>query len=166
MKKVHVGDEGCTQFFQRYVPKYAEPLELLGELDELVATLCLASSYLHSAGLDELVEVLEREVSRLSKVMSYVAGYGSKPVDETVVRELEKMIDDMWRELGTDFGFTYPTRCLEASLLNLARTVCRRVERRAAKLLHQGVLDRDTYRYLNRLSDLLFVAMLHAMKRR
>ncbi len=52
-----------------------------------------------------------------------------------------------------------------ATHLNLARTVCRRAERAVVELVQDGIADKETGRYLNRLSDFLFVAARVAAKR-
>lgn len=73
------------------------------------------------------------------------------------VKEIDEKIHKLWSELTKTFKFTIPSGPLEVTVLNPARAICRRVERRAVKLLRDEVLDEVTYKYLDRLSDLLYV---------
>ena len=73
------------------------------------------------------------------------------------VVELEAHIDALEEELEPLKRFILPGGCAAAAAFHLARTVCRRAERRLVALGHQEPLDGPGLQYLNRLSDLLFV---------
>ncbi len=73
------------------------------------------------------------------------------------VEELEAKIDLFEQELAPLKNFILPGGTQAAAALHLARTVCRRVERAAVALDREEALDERVLRYLNRLSDLLFV---------
>ena len=74
---------------------------------------------------------------------------------------MDREISELWKKLPPLRRFIVPGPPLEAAAVNWARAVCRRVERRAVELLRQGFLHPEVYRYLNRLSDLLFVYLRH-----
>mgnify|MGYP005639737843 CR=1 FL=1 len=144
------------------LPKDSPPVEFVGEVDELVAVLGIARSLLEEK--EELKEI-SSEIKAMQVKLMRIAGYvalGGKgrtvaPVSESEIKELENKVSRMWVELVKTRKFTVPSGPLEVTVLNLARAICRRVERRAVKLLRSAVLDEFTYKYLNRLSDLIYV---------
>ena len=73
------------------------------------------------------------------------------------IEELEAKIDVFESELAPLKNFILPGGTQSAAALHLARTVCRRVERGVVALAREETLDERVLRYLNRLSDLLFV---------
>jgi len=73
------------------------------------------------------------------------------------IEELEAKIDLFEKELAPLKNFILPGGTPAAAALHLARTVCRRVERGAVALDREEPLDERVLRYINRLSDLLFV---------
>ena len=77
--------------------------------------------------------------------------------DEEHVNDLEKWIDAMDSELPPLKNFILPSGGLAASTLHVARTVCRRAERDLVGLYQAEQIDQQTYRYVNRLSDYLFM---------
>ncbi len=83
---------------------------------------------------------------------------GLPKVEERHVTALETSIDAMNGELGALKNFILPGGSPAAAQLHLARAVCRRAERRLATLTHNEAVSPWTIRYLNRLSDWLFVA--------
>ena len=74
------------------------------------------------------------------------------------VERLEEWIDDMTDELPELTSFILPTGGRASAQLHVARTVCRRAERRTVGLVENGVCDPNILRYLNRLSDFFFTA--------
>jgi len=85
---------------------------------------------------------------------------GSLRILDGQVTRLEREIDQLNAELGALTSFILPGGSPAAAALHLARTVCRRAERRAVSLAAaEGVsVNPAALKYLNRLSDLLFVA--------
>lgn len=74
------------------------------------------------------------------------------------IDELEYWIDKLTDELPELTVFILPTGAVAAAQLHVARTVCRRAERRLVPLIEQGVCDPNAFKYLNRLSDFFFTA--------
>jgi len=72
--------------------------------------------------------------------------------------DLERLIDAMDTMLPPLKAFILPGGCAAAAMLHLARTVCRRVERRAVSLAETEPIPTGAVTYLNRLSDFLFTA--------
>ncbi len=78
-------------------------------------------------------------------------------MSEPDVAELESWIDRLEGELEPLRNFVLPGGTRAAALLHLARTLCRRAERRVVSLSEEEALEPVVLRYMNRLSDLLFV---------
>jgi len=78
--------------------------------------------------------------------------------DAAHIERLEEWIDVMTDELPELTSFILPTGGRASAQLHVARTVCRRAERRTVGLVEEGVCDPNVLRYLNRLSDFFFTA--------
>jgi cob(I)alamin adenosyltransferase len=86
-------------------------------------------------------------------------------IDDARISSLEKSIDDCDRELDPLKAFIVPGGTPKAAALHLARTICRRAERRVISLQHKTEIPQIVVIYLNRLSDLLFSLARVASKR-
>lgn len=157
------GDQGETDLLGGgRVSKDCARVEAYGAVDELNACLgrCAAESH-H----DDLREIVQDIQSLLFELGGYLAAPDAErrerasipqPQDPDVER-LEAHIDALEAELEPLKRFILPGGTLAAAALHLARTVCRRAERRAVALHQLEPLSAAALRYLNRLSDLLFV---------
>ena len=162
------GDDGTTSLADgTRVHKHADLLESYGSLDELVAWLGVCKALVRSqdwrAGRAErewLASSLDQIQQELMGVASLLAK-ASVELDlaESTVR-LERLMDEMSARLEPLTEFVVPGRCVVESWLHVARTVCRRAERTAVRARAPG----DVLAYLNRLSDLLFVAARFASR--
>jgi cob(I)alamin adenosyltransferase len=161
------GDKGDTGLFGgARVRKDVIRVEAYGSLDELNACVGVAVSGLRSSE-HELAEVLSRIQSELFDIGAELATppdlAGTKlasrvpRVGEAQVRSLETEIDRYEAQLAPLKTFILPGGCQAAAALHLARTVARRVERRVVTLSAHEVINPELLKYLNRLSDLLFV---------
>lgn len=158
------GDRGETSLLGgRRVAKDDPRVEAYGSVDEVCAFVGAARAEALEAGFQEegprefLIAVLDRCQDAVMRLCAQVAspdGRAPVAVAEADVDEVERAIDRAQAEVEPLDRFVLPggTR-LEASL-HVARTVCRRAERRVVAL-RDGSLDAGA-RYLNRLSDLLF----------
>ncbi len=82
---------------------------------------------------------------------------GHKAVSQKQVAQLEQTLDDLNQHLKPLKEFILPGGSPAAAMCHVARTVCRRAERRVVSLSKNEVLSKVAVQYLNRLSDLLFV---------
>lgn len=156
------GDTGETSLFDNSrVSKADARVDAYGEVDELNA--CLGAVL--AAGVDrdlaEAVETIQKELfavgARLADPAARIAARVTKAaVGEAEIARLEATIDRLQIELPPLRRFILPGGSLAGALLHVARTVCRRAERRVVGLGPDAV-DPDVLVYLNRLSDLLFV---------
>lgn len=156
------GDRGQTQLSDgSRVPKNSARTELMGELDELNAALGLAAATGLPAELVEPMGQVQNELFNLGAELSF-----SQPADipsamplvgdEDVLR-LEASIDRMAAQLGPLRNFILPGGSVAGAHLHLARTVCRRAERRLVALAAESSVRETCLSYLNRLSDALFM---------
>ena len=164
------GDAGETSLFDNTrVSKADARVDAYGELDELNACLGAARAEALDADLQATVERIQRELfalgARLADPSARISARVTKAaVAEADVQRLESAIDTLEQELPPLRRFILPGGAAPGALLHLARTVCRRVERRIVALGPDAV-EPIVVTYLNRLSDLLFV-MARAANRR
>lgn len=155
------GDMGETSLFDNTRVSKAHPrVDAYGEVDELNA--CLGA--VRAAGVDPEVaasiEAIQRDLfalgAHLADPAEKIADRVTKAVlDEAAVGRLEQLIDRFEAALPPLRRFILPGGSTAGALLHLARTVCRRAERRIVAL--ERAADPIAVVYVNRLSDLLFV---------
>jgi cob(I)alamin adenosyltransferase len=159
------GDEGETGLlFGERVPKADLRCEAYGTLDEAKAALGLARAHSRDAYLKELIEELQSGLSRLCTELASEPARRAEfekrfqPVDASMTQRLEELIDTLSAQMGPLRGFVMPGGSAASAALDMSRAIVRRAERRAVALKEQGLLPNpEAIRYLNRLSDLLFV---------
>lgn len=157
------GDRGETDLIgSGRVAKDHRRVEAYGAVDELNAFIGHAAA---STPEDDLLKLLESIQRALFSLGAYLAtpetrhqeAMGMGPPDATEIEALETHIDTLESELAPLQRFVLPGGTAGAAAFHLARTVCRRAERRAVALAREESVDDLAVRYLNRLSDLLFV---------
>ncbi len=157
------GDGGETDLFGgERVAKDALRVETYGAVDELNASLGVCAAASSHADVRALVEEIQSTLFSLGSYLatpeaSHRAKAGIPEPAEAEVSALEKQIDALESEVPPLEVFILPGGSPPAAAFQLARTVCRRAERRAVALHHEQPLSPVLLRYLNRLSDLLFV---------
>jgi len=156
------GDQGYTGLIgKERVPKWDPRPDTFGTLDEATSALGIARAVTQNARVRELILSLQRELYLLMAelALSPEAYAGSQfKITEAHVAELERVSEELKSEVEIGNVFVIPGETLPSATLDLARTVVRRGERLAAHLFHDGVItNQEVLRYLNRLSDLLFV---------
>jgi cob(I)alamin adenosyltransferase len=163
------GDQGRTRLATgAAVSKSDARVEAYGAVDE--ANACLGLVRLHTAddpGLDAMLGRIQNELFDLGADLATPAGDKPGPaalrILDSQVERLEAEIDALNAELPELTSFVLPGGTPAAAALHLARTVCRRAEREAVRLAEAGEpVGPPALRYLNRLSDFLFVAARHA----
>jgi cob(I)alamin adenosyltransferase len=168
------GDAGDTGLFGGgRVPKSHPRVEAYGEVDELNATIGLARSIEMMPRIDEVLAPIQRDLFAIGALLATPDREKMRQhlekarVDEERVAELEHAIDDSDRELEPLKSFILPGGTPKAAALHVARTVCRRAERRVVELqeLHETEIPQLVVIYLNRLSDLLFTLARLANRR-
>lgn len=166
------GDSGDTGLFGGgRVPKDDPRVEAYGDVDELNAVIGLARAVDVIPRIDEVLVSVQRDLFAIGALLATpdrekMAQHLEKArIDEHRIAELEQAIDDADAELEPLRAFILPGGTSKAATLHVARTVCRRAERRVVQLQHDVDLPALAVIYLNRLSDLLFTLARLANKR-
>jgi cob(I)alamin adenosyltransferase len=156
------GDAGETSFFDgSRVSKADKRVDAYGEVDELNACLGAARGACQDADLGDALAAIQQQLfavgARLADPSVKIAERVTKAgVQEADVERLEQLIDRLETELPPLRRFILPGGGAAGAWLHVARTVCRRAERRVVGL-GEGAVEPIVVTYLNRLSDLLFV---------
>jgi len=149
------GDKGKTAFLGGVVPKSNPRVEAYGSVDELNAVLGIVIAFAENNELKDSLSAIQRD---LFVVGSELASVGvKKHINPARVSEIESQIDKVEELLPPLNHFILPGGSKNASLLHLARTICRRAERRMVALSEKEKINLDLIVYMNRLGDYLFV---------
>lgn len=149
------GDDGTTGLGDgKRVAKDSPRVEAYGTVDELNSILGLVLAYDLPDTVRECLVGVQHDLFDLGGEFS-VPGY--QAIQENYVTRLETQLDDFNADLPTLKEFILPAGGHATSTTHLARTVCRRAERRAITLAQTEQVNPAAIHYLNRLSDLLFV---------
>ena len=161
------GDAGETSLGDgSRVSKLDPRIEAFGTVDELNAVLGLAILSLEDTEAADLLRTIQNDLFDLGadlcvpeRPKSGRAARARPPLRITAdhVRPLEQTIDRFNAALDPLTSFVLPGGTAASAWLHLARTVCRRAERRVVLLGRKETINAQTIIYLNRLSDLLFV---------
>lgn len=155
------GDDGTTSLSGgRRVPKHSLRVEAYGSVDELIAWIGLIRDEQINEKRKELLVYIQGQLMRCAAALAYDSqnNAGRKVLPETgSINELEKEIDLMEETLPKLNNFILPGGHIFVSHCHIARCVCRRAERAVARLNLSEESPEIVIRFLNRLSDFLFV---------
>ncbi len=150
-----VGDEGETHLADgSRVGKVSLRIDVIGDIDELNASLGMAEACCEMAEIGHEITWLQH---RLFDLGAELAQPDHPRFTENDVLELEIRIDRIDAELPPVREFILPGGGQLAAQLHFARAVCRRAERNLWRLAERERSNPETLKFLNRLSDLLFV---------
>jgi len=166
------GDTGLTSLFGGgRVPKDSARVEAYGAVDELNSALGVAVSFLRQRTLAKTLQGIQNELFNVgSELASETGGKASADVGrlflepEAKIRALERLIDTYDAKVEPLRTFILPSGSQAGALLHLCRTVCRRAERAVVRLAREEPVNPELVKYLNRLSDLLFVLARYVNK--
>jgi cob(I)alamin adenosyltransferase len=166
------GDAGDTGLFGGgRVPKNDIRVEAYGDVDELNATIGFARAIDVLPRIDEVLVPIQRDLFAIGALLATpdrdkMRQHLEKAnVDDQRIESLERAIDAGDAELEPLRSFIVPGGSPKAAALHVARTVCRRAERRVVELGAETEIPPIVIIYLNRLSDLLFTLARVANKR-
>jgi cob(I)alamin adenosyltransferase len=166
------GDAGDTGLFGGgRVPKNHARVEAYGDVDELNACLGVAISAGSLPDLDATLSAIQHDLFAIGALLATpdrdkMRGHLEKArIDDARVAELERAIDTGDTELEPLRAFIMPGGSPKGAALHVARTVCRRAERRVVGLPADMEIPAVVVVYLNRLSDLLFTLARVANRR-
>ena len=166
------GDEGQTGLFGGgRVGKDHPRVDAYGDVDELNAVLGMARAVEMMPRIDEVLVPIQRDLFGIGALLATPNPEKMRQqletarLDDERIAQLERAIDDGESELEPLKAFIVPGGTPKAAALHVARTVCRRAERRVVHLQHEVEIPQLVVVYLNRLSDLLFVLARVANRR-
>jgi cob(I)alamin adenosyltransferase len=156
------GDDGTTGLVGgTRVKKYDVRLEAYGTVDELNASIGVIRSFELPANYMKYITEIQNKLfnigSRLASDEKGEAVTSGLSITEKHIAELEKAIDELDEELPELTQFILPGGTPAAAYCHVARTVCRRAERRILEFSEQTFVQPEIIKYINRLSDFLFV---------
>ncbi|NTV31298.1 cob(I)yrinic acid a,c-diamide adenosyltransferase [candidate division WWE3 bacterium] len=152
------GDNGRTSLATgERINKDDRKAQLIGAIDELNVVIGITRAHLvdipHSYEINQLLFNIQQILFTLG---SNIAG-ANLPFPESLVENLEKMIDYYEQKLPPLHNFIIPGGSKAAAFCHLARTQCRSAERHMVALHHVNKLNPTQLKFINRLSDALFV---------
>jgi cob(I)alamin adenosyltransferase len=155
------GDKGKTSLLGgKRVSKSDMRIEAYGTVDELNANIGLLKDYDISEDSKVSLLKIQHDLFKIGSVLACEVApdqYGLSRIQDTDISDIETLIDKMEEELPVLKNFILPGGDLATSQCHIARCVCRRAERYIVLLSEEEVIDDAIIRYLNRLSDYLFV---------
>ncbi|MCX7930099.1 MAG: cob(I)yrinic acid a,c-diamide adenosyltransferase [Chlorobi bacterium] len=158
------GDRGTTALFGGgRVPKYDVRIETYGTIDELNSTIGVVIAHEQTP---QEIRIVLMELSAFLLVLGSDLATPDQQSSRMVVPRiepkhvtwLEEWIDRWDESLPPLKNFILPTGSMPSALLHVARTICRRAERRAVELAEREHIGEAIIPFLNRCSDFLFVA--------
>lgn len=153
------GDEGLTSLTrEKEVFKDDIRIEANGMLDELNASLGVVKTSLRPSAQWQRIEAIQNMIACVMGVVAGAAMDSSEPL-EMLTRQLEEDIDAM--QSDDKFCFVVPGETLLNAWIHVARTKCRTAERRLWTMHKQYPLNTSVMKFINRLSDYLFVLTLN-----
>jgi len=151
------GDKGKTALLGgAVVPKDDPHVEAYGSIDELNALLGTVLSFSEKPDIKQSLTRIQNDLFIVGAELATKKGK-TKTIPPARISEIEEEIDALSAQLPPLKHFVIPGGSKTASLLHLARTVCRRAERKVVVLSKKEKVNPDILTYLNRVGDLLFV---------
>src|SRR5215470_5188439 len=152
------GDAGYTSLLgERRVPKYDPRPDTFGTVDEATSALGVARAATTDPQAREIILHMQRDLYLLMGELA-TPPENLEAVGIQMTAEHTQWLDTLEAQLKAEVDipnkFVIPGDTLDGAALDVARTIVRRAERMAARLMHEGIVrNPEVVRYLNRLSD-------------
>lgn len=152
------GDKGITYLADSNKVNKDDPrVKAFGEVDELNSQLGVIISGPCTATTTKILERVQSELFIIGSDLSTSLSEGQKRIIPEQVDAITAGVHAIERELEPLNSFIIPGGCETAAHLHKARTICRRTERSVVELSRKDRINPEILRYLNRLSDMLFL---------
>ncbi len=155
------GDKGTTALIGgKRVKKYNDRIEAYGTADELTSYLGLIRDSILDANIKDQISVIQNNLMVLGGELAADDNFDLNKIPTVknhYIVWLEQRIDELEEELPPITVFVLPGGHMAVSHCHVARTICRRAERRTILLSEEHQISDLIIQYLNRLSDYLFV---------
>jgi cob(I)alamin adenosyltransferase len=161
------GDGGKTTFFGCGMVRKNDPrIEVFGSLDELNSIIGVSLCFIEDRRLKDVLKKIQNDLFQVGADLGSTAipGNGLPRISGGHILELENHIDQLEERLGMPKAFILPGGTQASAFLHLCRTVTRRVERNMVNVMDVLNINENLIKYLNRLSDFLFVLARQANK--
>ena len=156
------GDSGMTSLFGgKRVKKSNSRIEAYGTVDELNSVLGIVLTEDVSKRTEQILKEVQSTLFTIGSELatpSNVTSKSKQSLAKEEIESLEQYIDQLESELPELKNFILPGGKKSAALLQFARTICRRAERRIIDIESEEEINFNIMIYFNRLSDLLFVS--------
>lgn len=150
------GDDGTTGLGDgSRTQKDSLRVEAFGTVDELNSAIGVLIASVENESLASMLLDVQHDLFDLGGELCIP---GAEVIADRHTKRLEDELDQLNADLPPLKDFILPGGCRSAAQAHLARTICRRAERRLISLARQEPVNEPVIHYLNRLSDLLFVA--------
>jgi len=154
------GDKGLTSLYGgTRIPKSHIRIEAYGTIDELNSFMGLLNDQIHDNDVNELILEIQKRLFTIGANLSTANDKHVTPPDiiDSDIELLENSIDNMEATLPPLKSFILPGGHETVSNCHIARTICRRAERRIIAIDIEENVEPIIIKYVNRLSDYLFV---------
>jgi cob(I)alamin adenosyltransferase len=156
------GDDGTTGLGDGSRTDKDDPrIEAIGAIDELNSTLGLLLSHELPQRIQECLMPIQHSLFDIGGELCLPGQSARRTFGTGQIEALEVELEKLNADLPPLREFILPGGCPAAAVCHFARTVCRRAERRLVSLARSADLNPAAVKYLNRLSDLLFVMARH-----
>lgn len=151
------GDKGETSLWSgQRVSKDSLRVECYGTIDELNSFLGDAKHYLELDESKNIIEEIQDDLFKVAGQLACISKEFVKPINEKDVERITEYVHKYEKEVSLK-GFVIPGSTKGSAKLDICRTIARRAERLIVKLDREEKLDSLILKYINRLSDLLFI---------
>lgn len=152
------GDKGETSLYDgKRIRKDDIRVESYGTIDELNSSLALARNFVEDKQIIEIIYKIQRELFDVAGELATEDDQKFKgKITEEHIEYLERMIDDYLEKMPKMDRFIIPGTNKASASLHVARTVCRRAERRILTLKKDEYISDTLLKYINRLSDAIY----------
>jgi len=152
------GDKGETGLYDgTRLWKNNGRVEAYGEIDELNSHIGLVRAHTKRGKIDEILRVVQQDLFVLGGDLASIQATAKVPrISRSHTADIEQALDTIHDQLEPLRRFILPGGGVVAAELHVARSVCRRAERRVVALAREGSVNSEVVTYLNRLSSLLF----------
>lgn len=151
------GDKGETSLLTgERVRKDDNRVEAYGTLDELNSFLGDAKHYCTAVNFREIIESIQTDLFKICAELASGSGSIGDQVTDSDVTNISNLLEKFEKKLELK-GFVLPGNCPGSAKLDICRSVARRGERRIISLAQSAEVNRSIIKYVNRLSDLLFI---------
>ncbi|RDY23118.1 cob(I)yrinic acid a,c-diamide adenosyltransferase [Romboutsia maritimum] len=151
------GDKGQTSLYDgSRIDKDSLRVECYGTIDELNSYIGLCMNYAKELDKNVLFEIQKKLFNVSGELATKKEGKFNNKVTEEDIKKLENIIDEYTNKTEDVNAFIVPGTSIIAANLHVARTICRRAERRIISLSKIEDINLNIIKYVNRLSDVLY----------